>query len=239
MDKCSCQTLDELRTKIHNKFNIYKSTTTISNYIKLIKYKRKRTQIKLYGSTFKKYKQAKKEFERKIRKINKNDIICIDESYINGSLYIKYGWCKRNQKLIKYIPRNKIPQKRSLIMAISNEGIIHYELLKIKGINKELFKSFLETLLKGIKNKYILMDNVNFHKCKEIKEIITNSGNNVIFIPPYSPEYNPIEEVFSQLKNYIRKNINYKTFDKKINKLIKNFSKNNNNFVKFYDHAFN
>jgi transposase len=48
------------------------------------------------------------------------------------------------------------------------------------------------------------MDNVSFHKSKEIKELILKSKNKIIYIPPYSPEYNPIEGVFHILKNKIR-----------------------------------
>ncbi len=51
------------------------------------------------------------------------------------------------------------------------------------------------------------MDNVRFHKTKEVTEYIINN-NSVLYIPPYSPQFNPIEEVFSQLKSYLKKGLN-------------------------------
>jgi len=124
-------------------------------------------------------------------------------------------------------------------MAINQKGIIKYELYKEKSINTKIFKKFITELLKNIKNKYILMDNINFHKSKEVLEIITKNNNQPLFIPAYSPEFNPIEEVFSELKSFIRKNINFKNFNKKINILIKRFTKNIKNLKNYYRHAFN
>jgi len=60
------------------------------------------------------------------------------------------------------------------------------------------------------------MDNVSFHKSREITRIFCNSTNKLLFIPPYSPQFNPIELVFSQMKQ----NFNINTKD--IHKNIKN-----------------
>jgi transposase len=61
---------------------------------------------------------------------------------------------------------------------------------------------------KFIKNKYknhlIILDNANFHKSTIIKEAVEKSDNKIIYILPYNPDLNPIENLFSQLKNYIR-----------------------------------
>jgi len=206
------QTLNNLKTKIKKKFDKSICCKTVSNYLKIINYKKKRAVKKLYKNNLKEYFQE---------------------------LYIKYGWIKRNKKLIKYIKRNTIPKKMSLIMAINQKGIIKYELYKEKSINTKIFKKFITELLKNIKNKYILMDNINFHKSKEVLEIITKNNNQPLFIPAYSPEFNPIEEVFSELKSFIRKNINFKNFNKKINILIKRFTKNIKNLKNYYRHAFN
>jgi transposase len=173
-----------------------------------------------------------------IKKIDKKDIICIDESGINGDIYAKYGWSRKNKRLICDIPIKELPIKHSLIMAIDINGVIYYELYKQTAINSQLFGSFLEVLVSEYKNKYILMDNVSFHKCKIITDIIKDSGNKILFIPPYSPDFNPIEEVFSQMKSFIRKYINPVTINKNIFKLISDFSTSVNNLYNYYKHAF-
>lgn len=232
------QTLKLLKNKVQKKFNISRSEKTISNYLKIIKFKRKRAQRKLYSSTLKQHKHERKQFMVKIKQIDKNNIICVDESFINGSLYKKYGWSKKEKKLIFYEKRKHIPPKYSLIMAINMDGILKYNLYKNKSINAELFGLFLENLLTNVHNKYILMDNVRFHKSKYIQSIVEKNGNQIIFIPPYSPDFNPIEEVFSEMKSFIRSNISFKNFTKNIHSLLKRFSKKTTDLKNYYRHAF-
>ena len=55
------------------------------------------------------------------------------------------------------------------------------------------------------KNKNIIMDNVSFHHSKIIKNYINSKNWNIIYTPPYSPNFNPIENIFSKIKNYYRK----------------------------------
>lgn len=82
------------------------------------------------------------------------------------------------------------------------------------------------------------MDNVAFHKSKRILELVTKSRNTILFIPPYSPDFNPIEEVFSKMKAYIRRYINPVTINRDIHVLIKKFVANAGSFHGYYRHAF-
>lgn len=104
-----------------------------------------------------------------------------------------YGWTKMGIPLNHYVKTN--PKKYSIIMAISNNKIIHYE-IHDRNINSKIFIQFVRTLTKKFNNKYILLDNVSFHKCKQISDILIKNKNRLLFIPPYSPQFNPIEEVF-------------------------------------------
>jgi transposase len=79
------------------------------------------------------------------------------------------------------------------------------------------------------------MDNVSFHKTKLVKTLIGKSSNKLLYIPPYSPQFNPIEEVFSQIK----RNINYI----KNGNIIQKFNKSTSfvttrNFKNYYKHSF-
>ena len=107
-------------------------------------------------------------------------------------------------------------------MAISYNKIIQYEIHKT-NINRNIFIKFIQLIVNNIKNHYFLMDNVSFHKGKELKQIIENSSNKLIFIPPYSPQFNPIENVFSQMKRNLD-NLNPKNFLIKLKKSL-NFIK--------------
>ena len=110
-------------------------------------------------------------------------------------------------------------------MCISNKQIISHKVYA-KNIDKSIYKQFINTFIHKFKDYYLLMDNVSFHKSKEIVDLV-NEHNNILYIPPYSPQFNPIEELFSQLKNYIRKG----------NSLIDSIKKvNSNHLGGYYTH---
>ncbi len=75
----------------------------------------------------------------------------------------------------------------------------------------DIFYNFIYNLIKNnnFSNYYFMIDNVRFHHCKKTLKLITDTNNNYIFTPPYSPNNNPIEVVFS-IK------INLKKWKKKI-----------------------
>jgi transposase len=93
----------------------------------------------------------------------------------------------------------------SLVIISNNEIIKHKE---IQGsYNKESFLSFLSDLNLP-KKSVILLDNVKFHHCYDIKEFAKHKQWDLLYTPPYSPWFNPIEGVFSIIKRTF-----YSTFD--------------------------
>lgn len=232
------QTLNVLVIKIFKKYNLILTKATVSNYMKIIGYSKKKITKRLYNGKLKDHLLNRRNIKKQFQKINKDDIICIDESGIHRELYTKYGWCHKSKFLVSHISRKDIPVNHSLIMAISNKKILKYKLYKQQAINTDLYYLFLKELLTNITNKYILMDNVAFHKSKRIKDLVEESGNKILFIPPYSPDFNPIEEVFGELKSYLRRFINPIIINKNIHKLLHKFSIKKINLEGYYRHAF-
>ena len=233
------QTLDMLKVKILTKFDITISKKTVSNYMKIIGYSKKKIVRRLYNTKLlKDHLATRKKMKKRLKNINKEDIVCIDECAINREVYAKSGWCHKSKLLERHMKLKELPKNHSLIMAISNKKIVQYKLYKQQAINTDLYYLFLEELVKNFQNKYILMDNVSFHKSKRILELINNSNNKILFIPPYSPDFNPIEEVFSELKSFIRRQITPTTMNKDIQLLLKKFSNKQINLEGYYKHAF-
>lgn len=195
------QTLLKLNIKVMNKFNILLSTQTISNYLKIINFTKKKATMKIYNGDLNILTEKRKQFNIDIKKINHKDIIAIDETYINSNIYYKHGYTNK-KRLVCNIDAKLVPKKQSILMAISNSTIIKCECFK-KNITSTIYAQFLSTL----HDKYILMDNVSFHKSKIVNEILAKNNCTPLFIPPYTPENNPIEEFFSTYKSYIRRNI--------------------------------
>lgn len=122
-------------------------------------------------------------------------------------------------------------------MAIQPNGIISYKAVS-KPFNKQSFKDYLEESLFPLLNesiKAIIMDNVAFHKSKDIIELFKTRGLEPIFIPPYTPRCNPIEEVFSIMKRAFRvsKKIDFNSKMEEVIEQIKQYK----DISKHYDHT--
>lgn len=191
----------ELQNIILEKTKIKISTSSIYIYIHQLGFTFKKIPKRNY--TDKDILLKKQQiFENKIKSIKFKNIICIDESYFYSNTNNDYGWINIKNKSETLIYNKANPIKYTLIMAISCDNIVSYEIFKNKNIDQFIFYNFLKNKVFPIcNNKYILMDNAKFHKTKIIFDLFKESKNTVLFIPPYSPQYNPIENVFGIIKN--------------------------------------
>lgn len=224
-------TIKNVQQMVHKTINKKISISGIYIYFKKLKFSYKKVSFRSY-SNIKNLNKQVKNFKKIVKKIKLNNIICLDESFIKTNMTFEHGWSKKGQKVEKYIKSN--PKKLSIMMAISNKGIISNKIYET-NVNKKIFYDYLkDDLLPKINNKYILMDNVSFHRSLDILELIKNSHNVPLFIPPYSPDFNPIENVFHILKHKIR------TKNEAINipNITKNINEISNKFQKMYKHSF-
>jgi len=216
-------TIKDIKLKLYKKFNHPYSYSFIYTIIKnKLKYSYKKVNNKFYYKSMKKLKIIQKQFSKFIKNIPVNKIISIDETYLYTNFTKNYGWSKIGFKLTNYKKAN--PIKYSILMAISNKKIINYEIYKT-NINKDIYYNFIFKLNELYTNHYFLMDNVSFHKSKKISDLMQNSYNELLYIPPYSPEFNPIEFVFSQFKRNLI-NLNQKNIFIKIKKSLKLIKQN-------------
>ena len=101
----------------------------------------------------------------------------------------------------------------SAIPIISTEGI-HDVYIAEGSINGERFAKFIERYLLPILQPFnginphsvVIMDNANIHHVEEVTQLIEACGARLIFLPPYSPDLNPAEGVFSQVKSLMKEN---------------------------------
>lgn len=163
-------------------------------------------------------KELYRNFQRSLHCLNPQNIVCLDETAFSNIGNSSYGYfTKGKQPEAFQVPRR---EKCSVVMAIHpKNGIIAFA-KQPKSFNKDSFIAFLnKELLPSLprETKAILMDNVSFHHSKEVITTLENHGLMPLFIPPYSPRCNPIEEVFSQLKRIYRSmELTDRTFQGKI-----------------------
>jgi transposase len=72
--------------------------------------------------------------------------------------------------------------------------------------NGTVFETYLEDVLCPTlkRGQVVVMDNLSSHKGERVRDLIEGEGCQLIYLPPYSPDYNPIEQAFSKLKSYLR-----------------------------------
>ncbi len=132
------------------------------------------------------------------------DLIFIDESGVNLALTRLFARAPKGQRAY-----GKRPQKRgknvSLIGAISLSGVVTQINLigTVDGLTFEAFiaQKLVPQLWVGA---CVVMDNCSIHKGKQIESLINQAGARLIYLPPYSPEFSPIENCWSKIKSLLR-----------------------------------
>jgi len=123
-----------------------------------------------------------------------------------------YGRAPAGERVNEYVPDVRF-ERTSIMGAMGLNGIIAP--LTYKGtLNGEFFGAYVrECLAPAMKTGDTLMlDNLSAHKVTDALEPLYDKGINVIFLPPYSHDFNPIEQAWSKIKAYLRK-IKARTFD--------------------------
>ena len=80
--------------------------------------------------------------------------------------------------------------------------------LAVEGAtNREVFETYVERVLAPTlrRGQVVVMDNLTAHKGERVRELIEQEGCELVYLPPYSPDFNPIEEAFSKIKGLMRK----------------------------------
>lgn len=205
-DDCSI-TLNEIKTKLFKMNNITVSVSTINRALKHFHYSFKR--ISLIPERRNTVETINKRFEYALIAMNYDPAktYYLDEMGVSFVMRCGYG-----RALIGQSPRKIIASVKSknfsVAAAIGLNGVILYE-AQPNPFNTISFGDFVNKLCdifesNSIKNAIFVLDNVAFHKSPDIASKIEIRGHTIIFIPPYSPQLNPIEEVFSKWKCLIK-----------------------------------
>ena len=155
--------------------------------------------------------QARKEWKEKQEnhvELPVDKLVFLDESGVNIDMVRRYGRAKNKNRVNDYAPVNT-PKKTTLVSSVRLDGTQAYEFFQ-GSLNGKNFLSYVKnTLIPTLKKgDIVVMDNLSCHKVKGVKEAIEEAGASVLYLPPYSPDFNPIEMMWSKMKTLLR---NWKT----------------------------
>ena len=135
-----------------------------------------------------------------VRDKGSKSIVYLDESGFERTTHRSYGWGLRGKKVYGERSGNKRP-RTSLISARAGKRLLAPILFE-GSTNAVLFNYWLKSHLFAelTDGSTIIMDNATFHKTAATKQIIEQAGHTLLFLPPYSPDFNPIEGDFAIMK---------------------------------------
>lgn len=136
----------------------------------------------------------------------------IDETWVKTNMTRLRGWAPIGERLVDKVPHGH--WKTATFLAALRNDRIEAPCLFDGPINGERFLAYVEqslvpTLRPG---DVVILDNLGSHKGKAVRNAIRATGAHLLFLPKYSPDLNPIEQVFAKLKTLIRK-IGARTYD--------------------------
>jgi transposase len=137
--------------------------------------------------------------------IHAERLVFVDECSTNISLAPLYAWSLKGERAVASVPRNW-GKNVTLLASISLRGM--GPCLAVEGsTTREVFETYLERLLAPSlrSGQVVVMDNLTAHKGERVRELIEGRGCELLYLPPYSPDLNPIEEAFAKTKALVRK----------------------------------
>ena len=144
-------------------------------------------------------------WKRHQHRLDPRRLVFIDETWAKTNMTRTHGRCARGERLVAKVPHGHW-RTMTFIAALRCDRITA-PLVLDQPINGEWFLAWVEqalvpTLAPG---DVVVLDNLGSHRGKAVRQAIRKAGAHLLFLPPYSPDLNPIEQVFAKLKTLLRK----------------------------------
>ena len=134
-----------------------------------------------------------------------SQLVFVDESGSNTALALRYGWAPRGERARGQAPCNR-GANTTILAALTCRGLM--ATMTVEGAaNTAVFLTYLDRVLCPARRRgqTVLLDNLSVHKSAAVAARIQARGCRLVFLPRYSPDFNPIEGAFSKLKAFLRR----------------------------------
>ena len=149
--------------------------------------------------------RKRERWRRHQARLDPRRLVFIDETWAKTNMTRTHGRSARGQRLVDRVPHGH--WKTMTFLAALRCDRIDAPFVLDGPINGEWFLAYVQQLLIPTLSPgdVVIMDNLGSHKGKAVRRAIRRAGAHLIFLPPYSPDLNPIEQVFAKLKALLRK----------------------------------
>ena len=137
--------------------------------------------------------------------IDAERLVFVDEMGSNTALASLYAWALVGERARCSVPRNR--GKNTTLLASMTHGGMGPCVAVVGSATTAVFEAYVERVLAPTlePGRVIVVDNLGAHKGERVRELIEERGCELLFLPPYSPDLNPIEQAFSKIKGLLRK----------------------------------
>ena len=192
-----------LSNVVHQRLSIPMSDTYIRIGIKKCQFSRKQPTCVVQRPGL--HEERKLFANRMVEHHTMKDLISIDETSFFFQMFPTKGYSKKGTRLT--VAKHTHQRHRlTMLMAVDMTGVVAYDITK-GAMNATRFVDFLNRKLNVHASKYLLIDNASFHKTSIVMQAYKYHGLTPLFLPPYSPQFQPIEHVFAICKHEYRKSI--------------------------------
>jgi transposase len=149
--------------------------------------------------------RKRERWKRWQARLDPSRLVFVDETWAKTNMTRTHGRCARGQRLVAKVPQGRWTTL-TFIAALRCDAVTAP--LVIDGpINGDWFLAWTQQVLVPIlrPGDVVVLDNLGSHKGKAARRAIRAAGAHLLFLPPYSPDLNPIEQVFAKLKTLLRK----------------------------------
>ena len=131
-------------------------------------------------------------------------LVFLDETAAATNMTRRYGWAPRGQRCRIAVPQGHY-KTTTVTAALRADGVCALDLVD-GATNGGRFRTYVtHTLVPVLRpGDTVILDNLGAHKVAGVREAIEAAGARLLYLPPYSPDFNPIEQIFSKLKRLLR-----------------------------------
>jgi transposase len=149
-------------------------------------------------------KARRDEWQATQSQLDPAKLVFLDETWASTNMTRTYGRCPRGQRLVMDVPHGHW-KTTTFVAALRCDGLVAPTVVD-GAMNGDTFVAYVEQqLVRTLKpGDIVVMDNLSSHKRAGVKAAIEAAGAELRFLPPYSPDLNPIEKAFSKLKSLLR-----------------------------------
>jgi transposase len=198
-------TVAELAASYTGRTGVHVGRSVMSRALARLGLTRKKKTVRASEQDRDDVKLRREGFLAEIQEMKAEHLVFVDEAGSNLSMTRDYARALAGQRSVGSAPANT-GVNVTMIGALGAAGLI--ATLTISGAaDGDVFLAYVQQCLAPqLKpGQTVLMDNVRTHKVKGVKEAIESAGCKLKYLPPYSPEFNPIEECWSKVKNLLKK----------------------------------